>query len=196
MLTGVRPDRLIGGKAYDRDALDNLIAPHRSSQKQKTQDGRMLRRYKRRFTVERTISWIQHYRRLCIRREKLTAMFQAFLHLRCSIILPREVLRSVLSRPRRRIDQSGQLRGPVSIMGGRRRWPEVAPQVRARQWPNASQGTAPPEPAPPRSTPTPPPRSGATESRRAARPWRRVRAAARGTASQPGAGSTPPQRPS
>ena len=100
MLTSVTPDRLIGDKAYDSDALDDLlaaegtdlIAPHRSNRRKKTQDGRMLRRYKRRFTVERTIAWIQHFRRLCIRWEKSTIMFQAFLHLGCSIILLREVL--------------------------------------------------------------------------------------------------------
>jgi transposase len=32
-----------------------------------TQDGRALRRYKRRWTVERSISWLQNFRRLCIR---------------------------------------------------------------------------------------------------------------------------------
>jgi transposase len=102
MLTEETPERIIGDKAYDSDALDaqldeqgiELIAPHRSNRKKqnKTQDGRALRRYKRRWTVERTIAWIQHYRRLCIRWEKSTMMFQGFLHLGCTLLLLKEVL--------------------------------------------------------------------------------------------------------
>ncbi|MCL4743149.1 MAG: hypothetical protein KJZ54_13205, partial [Phycisphaerales bacterium] len=48
--------------------------------------------YKRRFTVERTISWIQNFRRLCIRWEKSTVLFQGYLHFACSFMLLREVL--------------------------------------------------------------------------------------------------------
>ena len=101
MLTSDTPRRIIGDKAYDSDALDEdldaedieLIAPHRKSRKSKnkTQDGRPLRRYKRRWTVERTISWFQNFRRLCIRYEKSTMLFQGFLHLGCSIILLKQV---------------------------------------------------------------------------------------------------------
>lgn len=102
MLTLEEPERIIGDKAYDSDALDDalddecieLIAPHRRNRKPEnvTQDGRKLRRYKRRWTVERTISWFQNFRRLCIRYEKSTMLFQGFLHLGCSIILLKQVL--------------------------------------------------------------------------------------------------------
>lgn len=101
MLTRDLPPRIIGDKAYDSDKLDaqldaqgiEMISPHRSNRKKgKTQDGRTLRRYKRRWTVERTIGWFQNYRRLCIRSEKSTAMFQGFLHLGCTLLLLREVL--------------------------------------------------------------------------------------------------------
>lgn len=101
MLSEGVPQRIIGDKAYDSDALDEdlefedieLIAPHRKSRKTKntTQDGRPLRRYRRRWTVERTISWFQNFRRLCIRYEKSTMLFQGFLHLGCSIILLKQV---------------------------------------------------------------------------------------------------------
>jgi len=101
MITLEEPERIIGDKAYDSDALDadlaiegiELIAPHRRSRKPEnaTQDGRGLRRYKRRWTVERTISWFQNFRRLCIRWEKSTTLFQGFLHLSCSIILLKQV---------------------------------------------------------------------------------------------------------
>jgi len=102
MLTEQMPERLIGDKAYDSDKLDEqmaergieMISPHRGNRKpeNKTQDGRPLRRYKRRWTVERTIGWLQHYRRLCIRWERSTVMFQGFLHLGCSLMLLKQVL--------------------------------------------------------------------------------------------------------
>jgi transposase len=68
------PKRLIGDKAYDSDSLDaalakrgiEMIAPHRSNRTApKTQDGRSLRRYKRRWKVERLNSWLLSYRRDC-----------------------------------------------------------------------------------------------------------------------------------
>ncbi len=103
MLTAETPQRVVGDKAYDSDKLDaelaaqgvELIAPHRSNRlpENVTQDGRPLRRYKRRWTVERTIGWIQHFRRLCIRWEKSTTLFQGFLHLGCTMLLLRMVLR-------------------------------------------------------------------------------------------------------
>ena len=102
MLTNEVPERLIGDKAYDSDPLAEdlaqrgveLIAPHRSNRKKenKTQDGRPLRRYKRRWKVERTIAWLQHFRRLCIRWERSTVMFQGFLHLGCTLLLLKQVL--------------------------------------------------------------------------------------------------------
>lgn len=99
MLSEQAPERLIGDKAYDSDELavelaergTELIAPERRSRKQPGQDGRKLRRYKRRWTVERTIAWFQHFRRLCIRWEKSTALYQGFLHLACAILLIRQV---------------------------------------------------------------------------------------------------------
>jgi transposase len=100
MVSTVTPERIIGDKAYDSDALDtdladrgvNLIAPHRGNRtKPSTQDGRALRRFRRRWTVERSISWLQNFRRLCIRWEKSACLFQAMLHLSCSILLLKEV---------------------------------------------------------------------------------------------------------
>jgi transposase len=42
--------------------------------------------------VERTISWLQNYRRLCIRWEKSAVMFGGMLHLGCSLIPLKQVL--------------------------------------------------------------------------------------------------------
>ncbi len=66
MLTIEAPERIIVDKADDSDMLDDdlaqvgieMIAPHRKNRTKKniTQDGRALRRYTRRWTVERTIA--------------------------------------------------------------------------------------------------------------------------------------------
>jgi transposase len=97
-----RPQRVIGDKAYDSDELDadlaargiEMIAEHRANRRpeKRTQDGRALRRAARRWTVERTVGWLQHFRRLCIRWEKSTVLFQGFLHFSCTLLLLREVL--------------------------------------------------------------------------------------------------------
>jgi len=93
------PDRLIGDKAYDSDHLDQqlleernieLIAPHkRNRKKQHTQDGRRLRRYRRRWKVERLFAWLQNFRRLVVRYEYHVENFLALVQLGCSIILLR-----------------------------------------------------------------------------------------------------------
>ena len=65
------PEKLIGDKAYDSDELDQalaergveMISPNRANRKKRTQDGRQLRRYKRRWKVERLFAWLQNYRR-------------------------------------------------------------------------------------------------------------------------------------
>ncbi len=71
--------RLIYDKAADSDPLRHrlkqqrieLICPHRRNRKKPSlQDGRKLRRYARRWKVERTFSWFGNYRRLLIRWEK------------------------------------------------------------------------------------------------------------------------------
>ena len=84
-----KPENLIGDKAYDSDALDTslkkqgveMIAPHRSNRKFKTQDGRRLRRYERRWLVERFFAWLQWKRRLLIRWEYYAENFLGFVQL-------------------------------------------------------------------------------------------------------------------
>ncbi|MCC5786718.1 MAG: transposase [Phycisphaerales bacterium] len=70
-----------------------IIAPVRSNRRpeNKTLDGRPLRRYKRRWKAERTIAWIENFRRLCVRYEKSTMMFKGFVQFGCAMLLLREV---------------------------------------------------------------------------------------------------------
>jgi len=90
-----KPEHLIGDRAYDSDALDddlkqdgvNMIAPHRSTRKLKTQDGRHLRRDQRRWLVERFFAWLQWKRRLLIRWEYYATNFLGFVQLACITML-------------------------------------------------------------------------------------------------------------
>jgi transposase len=95
---GGQPERLIGDKAYDSDPLDEelaaegieMIAPHRRNRKKAaTQDGRKLRRYRRRWKVERLFAWLQNFRRLVVRYEYHAENFLGFVHLGCIRILLR-----------------------------------------------------------------------------------------------------------
>jgi transposase len=61
------PQRLIGDRTYDADPLDaalatrgiEMIAPHRRSRtRPKTQGGQPLRRYKRRWKIDRLFAWL------------------------------------------------------------------------------------------------------------------------------------------
>ena len=57
-----------------------------------TQDRQPLECYRRRWTAERSIAWIQNFRRLGIRWEKSTKLFQGFLHLGCTLLSLKPVL--------------------------------------------------------------------------------------------------------
>jgi transposase len=67
-----------------------MIAPHRSNRvKPKTQDGRPLRRYKRRWKIERLIAWLQNFRRLIVRYEYYAENYLGFVQVGCMVILLR-----------------------------------------------------------------------------------------------------------
>ena len=94
------PQRLIGDKAYDSDALRadlategiELITRQRSNRNVKTQDGRPLRRYCRRWKIERLFAWLQNFRRLITRHEYDVLNFLGFVQLGCIVILLRQYL--------------------------------------------------------------------------------------------------------
>ena len=95
------PERAIGDSAFDSDALDaafaeidiEFIAPHRKNRKNKTQDGRMLRRAKRRWKhprgTRRFFAHLQNFRRMIVRYERKSANYLGLLHMVATIILVR-----------------------------------------------------------------------------------------------------------
>lgn len=100
-LTIHAPEKLIGDKAYDSDPLDRectehgieLIAPHKTNRtKPQTQDGRKLRRYQRRWKVERLFAWLQNYRRIITRFEYCAENFLAMIKLAAFMILAKKYL--------------------------------------------------------------------------------------------------------
>jgi transposase len=96
--TRATPRRIIGDLAYDSDPLDRrlalrrieLIAPHKSNRiRPATQDGRPLRRYRRRWKIERLFAWLHNFRRISTRNEYYLPNYLAFVELGCIIILLR-----------------------------------------------------------------------------------------------------------
>jgi transposase len=87
-----KPQRVIADRAYDSDPLRQrlkkrgieLIVPYRENNKlRRYEDGRKLRRYKRRWIVERTNAWLGQFRRLLVRHENLLSTYRAFFYLAC-----------------------------------------------------------------------------------------------------------------
>ena len=95
---GGRPRKRFQRLIYDRaaDSLPlrvrlkrigiDLICPHRTNCKHKVQDGRKLRRYKRRWTIERTNAWLQNYRRVATRYDRLITSYVTFVIIACIMI--------------------------------------------------------------------------------------------------------------
>ena len=119
-----KPERVIADTAYDSDPLRErlkkrgieLIAPYRENNRHRRyEDGRKLRRYRRRWIVERTNSWLGQFRRLLVRHKHLA------LH------LPRLLLYRVL------LDYSEALFMKYALVAPARKTPRtVSRAVRAR----------------------------------------------------------------
>lgn len=96
-----QPERLVCDKGYDSDALRvrllderdiEMVCPHRQNRRQPPlQDRRVLRRYKRRWKIERTFAWLGNFRRLVVRYERKLLIYQAFFHVACLLITLRQL---------------------------------------------------------------------------------------------------------
>ena len=96
------PPRLIGDRGYDSDRLDahlratygiEMIAKHSPRRLTHTQDGRPLRRARRRWKIERLFAWFHNYRRVVTRWERHAANFLGMIHLASAVILLRAFMR-------------------------------------------------------------------------------------------------------
>ena len=95
-----KPERLIADRGYDSNQARALlvargiepIIPARSNNTVAThQDGRKLRRYRRRWVIERTNSWLQNFRRLVVRHERKVKNFEAMAHMACVLVTLKKV---------------------------------------------------------------------------------------------------------
>lgn len=86
---------VMADRAYDSDPLREhlaaegftLVARHRKGRKRPpTADGRVCRRLKRRWIVERTFAWLHSFRRVVTRFEKSIERYDGLVHLACAFI--------------------------------------------------------------------------------------------------------------
>ena len=97
-----RPARLIADRGYDsnglrrqlkRRGIQPIIPALRNHPNATDQDGRSLRRYRRRWIVERTIGWLGNFRRLTVRWDRLMVTYGGFFHLACALLVLRRVVK-------------------------------------------------------------------------------------------------------
>jgi len=91
---------VLADRAYDSDPLRaelaaggyRLLAPHRRNRtRPPTNDGRRMRRYRRRWVAERTFGWLHSYRRVLTRHEWYSYIHTGFVHLACALIALRRL---------------------------------------------------------------------------------------------------------
>ena len=87
--------RVIADRGYDSAPLrsrlkrrgTDLIAPYRSNNRHRRfEDKRKLRRYRKRWKIERTNAWLQNFLRIQIRYDRILSVFQGFFHCACLLI--------------------------------------------------------------------------------------------------------------
>jgi len=92
--------RLMADRAYDSNPLRRLligrgvepiILAQRNHHRATHQDRRKLRRYVRRWIIERTNAWLQWFRHLVVRHEYRGDIFTGIVHLVCAMITFRRV---------------------------------------------------------------------------------------------------------
>jgi transposase len=97
-----RPLRVIAERGYDSDPLRRrfidrgilLISPHRKGRRATPlNDGRTVRRFRKRWKVERTFAWLGNYRRLVVRYDRNLSMYHTFFHIACALITLRFLLK-------------------------------------------------------------------------------------------------------
>lgn len=98
------PPRLIADRAWDSIKWQTLLLHERGIEliaplktkgtrpSRRKQDKRSLRRYKRRWKIERLFAWMKRFRRVATRYERKAANYLGFVHLACAVILLRRLV--------------------------------------------------------------------------------------------------------
>jgi transposase len=99
---------VIADRGYDSAPLRSrlkrrgteLIAPYRSNNRHRRfEDKRKLRRYRKRWKIERTNAWLQNFRRIQVRYDRILTVFQGFFHCACLLITLRHLCNFVVNVP-------------------------------------------------------------------------------------------------
>jgi len=95
-----KPRRVVMDKEFDSDKFRDKIAargidpiiPYRHwAVERRYDDGRKMRRYKKRWVIERLFAWLGNFRHLVVRYERKSMMFQAFVHVAFMLIALRQL---------------------------------------------------------------------------------------------------------
>ena len=97
-----RPDRLIADRGdashswrarLARRGIEPILPARRNHKRATHHDGRKLRRYRKRWIVERTFAGLGHFRRLVVRDEHVITTAAGFFHVACALLTLRRVLK-------------------------------------------------------------------------------------------------------
>jgi IS4 transposase len=80
------PARVGDGYGSGKSKRRGLNLHRRGRTKALFNDDRSLRRYRKRWKIERTFTWLGNYRRLTVRYENHLQIYQALFHLACLLI--------------------------------------------------------------------------------------------------------------
>ncbi len=92
--------RVIADRGYDSDPLRSrfkqrgteLIVPYRKNvRNRRFEDKRKLRRYRKRWKIERTNAWLQNFRRVQVCYDRILTVFHAFVRFACLLIALRHL---------------------------------------------------------------------------------------------------------
>ena len=95
-----KPVRLVMDRAYDSNELreklkqcgiEPIVPARKNNMRATHQDGRKLRRYNRRWIIERTNAWLHNFRRLSTRYDRSERIYEALVHMACAMITLRRV---------------------------------------------------------------------------------------------------------
>ena len=75
-----------------KDGIDPIIPARGNNKKATHQDGRKLRKYRKRWIVERANAWLQNFRRLAVRHERSADIHTGLVHIACALMVLRRVL--------------------------------------------------------------------------------------------------------
>ena len=86
---------MVADRGYDSDPMRlrfrrrgiDLIAPYRcNSILRQYEDKRKLRRYRKRWKIERSIAWVQNFRRVYVRYDRILTVYLGFVYCACLLI--------------------------------------------------------------------------------------------------------------